>query len=124
MTAAFRKIAWCLLSLLVGYHGYATAAVTCHNLKVEIQLVNADSQAEKDDCPDMRADMRSDMAEGTEGSCCKSKSLCCSSFVVPYAPVPSFLPLSAPSTSPERSHSLQADFSSFIPPVLDPPPRA
>jgi hypothetical protein len=32
--------------------------------------------------------------------------------------------LSAPSSSPERSHSHQADFSSFIPPVLDPPPRS
>ncbi|WP_460836212.1 hypothetical protein [Massilia agri] len=119
MTAIFRKIAWCLLCLMVGYHGYATAAVTCHNLKAELQVVQFDSQAEKDDCPDMR----SGTAESSDGSCCKSKSLCYSNFVVPYAPIPSFAPLSAPSSSPERSHSLPTDFSSFIPPVVDPPPR-
>lgn len=120
MTAALRKIACSLLCLLVGYHGYATAAVTCHNLKAELQVVKADARAEKDDCPDMRAGM----SESSGGSCCKSKSLCCSHFAVPYAPIPSFVTLSAPSSSPERSYSVQADFSSFIPPVLDPPPRS
>lgn len=120
MTAAFRKIAWCLLCLLVGYHGYATAAVTCHNLKAELQVVKTDARAHKDDCPQMR----SGVPESSDGSCYKSKSLCCSHFNLPYAPIPSSTPLGAPSTSSERSHSFQAAFSNFIPPVLDPPPRS
>lgn len=84
MLAALRKTACSFLCLLVGCHGYATAAVTCHSARAELQVVRSDSQAEKDDC----SDMRSGMSESGGGSCCKSNSLCCPYLLVPYAPPP------------------------------------
>lgn len=113
MVALLRKIFLCSLFLTVAYHGYANAVVTCQTMQVE-------PGADGGDCPEMKG-----KAAATEDDCCcRGEQLCCSSAVVPYAPIPSLPLLSAPSIPPDQWRPLQSQFSSYIPPVVDPPPRA
>lgn len=113
MAALLRKIVWCTFCLMIAYHGYATAAVTCHTMTVEIG-------AGTDDC----AEMAGKAAENEDGSCCHGGRLCCSDAAVAYAPVPVLPLLITPSIPPEHWLSPRAEFSSHIPAVLHPPPRA
>ena len=92
-------------------------------MMAQAQMEKGEPQAGQDACPDMRPAPAGSPSESKDGKCCKSKSLCCSNFVVPHAPVPSFPLLSPASIPPEQSQFLQSGFSSYIPPVLDPPPR-
>ena len=122
--AALRKFALGLLCLMVGYHGYATASVTCHMLKDRMH-------ATTDDCPEMSDGSSAsneytagDDAAGGDGRCCGSKLQCCAKFIVPFAPLPAVPHFEAPTAPPQDWGTLGTSFSSYIPPVLDPPPRA
>ena len=111
--AALRTLVMYLLCLMVGYHGYANAAVTCsmldvgHHSQTEACVEMGDTQApDGDEC------------------CCLAKPQCCAKFVVPFAPLPAAAEVASPVPILQDWAKPTAAFSSHTPAVPDPPPRA
>ena len=110
--AALRTLVMYLLCLMVGYHGYANAAVTCSMLDV-----GHHSQTEA--CAEMGDAQASDGDE----CCCASTAHCCAKFMVPFAPLPAVTDLASPAPELQDWTKPITSFSSHTPAVPDPPPR-
>lgn len=110
--AALRTLVMYLLCLMVGYHGYANAVVTC-------QIHDA-GHAQTEACAEMGDAQSSDGDE----CCCASKPQCCAHFAVPFAALPVDAALAPLAPIPHDWAKPNAAFSSYAPAVPDPPPRA
>ena len=111
--AALRTLVMYLLCLMVGYHGYANAAVTC-------SMLNVGHHSQTEAC----AEMGDAQASDSDECCCLTKPQCCAKFVVPFAPLPAAAEVASPVPILQDWAKPTAAFSSHTPAVPDPPPRA